>query len=175
MTRPRRDGNEAPFKDWVRHHPKLGSKPDEAALSVCDVDNVFHKYIVVDKSSGLYLHRHHLMCVELKTHMAKAPFAQRDTLDVLDQALDLSHKQKIKTARGVKMLYYHGLHLLQLSDVCPVTSDQMLWDGKIIDEPTLVGLLLFDVDAKTLKVREDRSHHKQEPMLIGDALYPPEK
>jgi hypothetical protein len=174
MTAKRRDGNEPGLNAWIREHPRLGSWPSQEALCVIDVDFVIHRYIVKDKSTGHVLNRQHLMLIEAKAHGASPPEHQRDTLKVLHQlfrAIDRIYVQTLK--RGRKRLFYWGLHYLQMSGALPSNSAWMRWDGKAITVDELVEVLRFERNAYTLKMREDRSHHKADPPLNDEWLKPP--
>ena len=166
MTAPRRDNCETPFSDWVRRHPLLSSAPNGAALSITDVDYVIHKYFVKDKATNETLGRQHLMLIELKTHEATLSRpAQKDTLHLLDQALGYSDRQQVEVMRGRKLSYYHGLHVLRLQNTTPANSEWMAWDDVKINTELLIRILRFEVNARTLREREDRSHHKKDPPL----------
>lgn len=165
MTTGRRDGNEGPFNAWIRNHPDLGSGPQQAALSITDIDFVAHQYLVVDKASHHILNRQHILLFELKIHSATVPTAQHDTLNVLHQILSRGDKSYVRAKCGTVRLFYHGLHLLTLSADTPTNSDTIVWDRRRIDTPTLVSILRFEIDATSLKPREDRLHHKTQPAL----------
>lgn len=180
MTAPYRGEYERPFNTWVRNHPKLGSGPNEAALSIQNLDFIIHKYLVREDKTGYVLNHIHLMLIELKTMGAAMRDPQRDTLWVLDQLLSAADKRVVNTlSRGPKTTFYHGLHLLRLSGTTPDDSAQMCWDKKTdpITADTLVGLLRFEIEAHTLKPREERNHHRPQPWLIeptiGDPCSPP--
>ena len=75
------------------------------------------------------------------------------------------HRSQAGLKRGVVTLFYHGFHCVRFDGTYPLDSKVILWDNRTINTETLVGLLRFDIDAGTLRPREDRSHHKADPVL----------
>ncbi len=145
MTCDRRDGLEKPLNDWIRHHPELDSAPDEAALSIQNIDFVVHQYLVPNECSLEY-ETVNLMLIEIKNYGAtNNNVAQNDTFSLIDQALWVTHRQRelLTTMRGRKYLVYHGFHCLQLSGLTPDDSETMLWDGKSITTEQLIEILRF--------------------------------
>lgn len=165
---------EPPFNAWIRAHALLDSSPGGAALSITDLDVAVHQYYVKDKSHGRVLRRQNLMYIEDKSHNASLPDAQRDTLGIIYQHAKAASTIKVvargKSMRGVVTLTHHGLHVVQFSGTTPDDSETIRWDGKVIDQATLVDILRFKVNALTLKPREDRSHHKADPVFDEDWL-----
>lgn len=172
MTIEKRSGVEEPFNQWIRQHPQLGSAEDEAALSIQDVDFIIHKYVVADKANGRQLPRQHIMLLEHKCFNARSRKAQRDTFNAVSAMLKAGHLKKVKLWRGRVKLFYHGFHTVRFSGTYPGDSNTIKWDGKLITTPTLVKLLGFELDAHTLRPREDRSHHKAHPALDEMWLQP---
>ena len=114
----------------------------------------------------------HLMIVEVKEFGASIPFAQNDTLKVIDAILRKATNRggrrcyiKIPDDRFVgrrcfRHVRWTGTHLLQLSADSPANSDRILWDGRLITIQTLIGLLRFDLDPDHPTRRLDtRRHH----------------
>lgn len=161
------------FNYWVRHHPQLGSLPHEAALSVTDLDFVFHKYIVTDSSNGRVLPRQHLMIVEQKSFNKTVPAAQHDTLNVMHQVLKASNQTIVKAKRGYVKIFYHGCHLVSFSGHGHFDSKYIRWNDRAITLATLAELLLFGRNPHTLIRRQDRLHHKKHPALSEDWLGAP--
>ncbi len=166
MTAIRRDGNEAALNAWIRNHPRLGSGPNQAALSIQNLDFIVHRYLVREDKTNRILQRVHFLCIEAKTHGAKSNVAQSDTLSITDQAFEHAHKSIVNTIRGRKRLFYHGLHYLILSGTSPEDSTEILWDQKPITPNQLVDLIRFDINAYTLQRREERNHHKPQWLLF---------
>lgn len=173
MTTRKRNAVEEPFNQWIRNHPELGSAPNEAALSITDVDFIIHKYIVADKSNGRQLPRQHIMLLEHKSFMAQPRSAQRDTFKAIHRMLLAGHHSTAHLLRGYVKLFYHGFHCVRFDGTYPGDSKQIVWDRRPIREPTLVKLLRFELHAHTLRPREDRSHHKAHPALDESWLRPP--
>ena len=172
MTVSRRDKKDTPFDRWVRGHPGLDSAPAGAALSITDIDYCIHKYIVRDKSNKRQLNRQHIMLLETKEWMAEPAYAQSDTFNAIHQMLRASHHTVVHLKRGHVKIFYHGIHLLQFSATCPDDSDTIRWDGKKIAKTSLLEILRFERDARTLRTREDRSHHKAQPALSEEWMLP---
>ena len=160
MTKPvltNYDGRE-PMMRWINEHPQLGSGPREAALSVQNLDGVIHQYLVFDRD-GNNLHRNHIMLLETKSRMAKPGSCQQDTFRKLNRLLIEAPDVVVDSMfdrRGAEQVFYHGMHLLQLSQTTPDDSDTMYWDYKAITTEQLLLLLRFELDANTLQPREDR-------------------
>jgi hypothetical protein len=152
---------------WINEHPDLGSLPHQAALSIQDIDGIIHQYKVKDRRTGRDLHRNHIMLIETKKFHAPVPPAQWDTYNILHQALWRAHKAGgLRAFRGKTRLFYHGVHLLSLSGASPEDSEVMLWDKKPITIRQLLQLCRFELNATTLKPREDRSHHQDRQLLL---------
>lgn len=160
MTRPANDPSRfSDFSLWVRGNPAPNSHPARAALLVQDLDFVFHKYVVCDSSTGHIMARNHVLIVESKEHLADTNFAQRDTLTLVHQAFLYADKRMFKLARGLVKVFYHGIHLVQFENTSP-TNGHIWWDRKPVTAEQLTAILRFDLDAYTLRPREDRSYHK---------------
>lgn len=146
-----------PVMKWINEHPLLRSGRHEAALSVQDVDAVIHRYWVRDATNGRRLEINHIMLIEIKTYRAKPDNSQRNTLNVLHCTLSRGNGISVQSKIDgfVFEVFYHGVHLLQLSHETPNDSDVMWWDTEPITTEQLVKLLRFELDAKTLRPRED--------------------
>ena len=84
MTAPRRDGEEEPWRKWIRQNPRLDSIRDGIALTDCDM--WIHRYKVnTDRVSTREVQ--HLMLVEVKTFSADVPDSQRDTYQIINAIL----------------------------------------------------------------------------------------
>lgn len=115
------------------------------------------------------------MFIEIKTHCATRTSSQQDTQNVIDNALgNLLHKTWVDTKRSRKLCYYHGLHVACFSNTRPDNSEWMTWNGKRITVEELMEVLAFKRDARTLKKRYDRGHHKSKNdlLLFENALKP---
>jgi hypothetical protein len=126
------------------------------------------------------------MLVELKCFSRGVPFAQRDTLDVIDQIL---RKATVKNGRRypitindsrpgfrgmARKARWLGVHVLVLSGDRPDCSDEIVWDSKAqIDEQTLIEILSFDRDPDfPARHLDTRRHHtkparERHPRLFG--------
>jgi hypothetical protein len=171
MTIERRDGkHQSLFLRWIRAVPGLDSK--EYQISVTDNDLWIHRFSRRNEKAPATLIEH-LQLVEVKTFDASMPFAQRDTLQIVDQIIRRASVQNnrrwpIKIAdhrigrsgchRSVRWL---GLHVLQLSADSPRNSDRIIWDGRHdITEAILIELLRFDRDPDSpFRFLETRRHH----------------
>jgi len=166
MTTNRRDGNDSPFSDWVRNHRGLDSSEQQAALSISDVDYVVHKYLTRCNTTGRVLAQTHMMLIELKTRGGRISESQRDTLRILNRALEEANHKRIQTRRGLKTFIYHGLHLLRLSGKTPDDSKIIWWDGSVITSDTHVQLLRFERRPRDPAVSlVHRSHHVAQQAL----------
>jgi len=159
MTTERRDGNEEPWRTWVRTNPNLDSKTH--GLSITDIDLCVHRYMVhADRIGTRELQ--HVLLLEVKTFGADEPHPQADTLAVLDAALRLLRRKKIRipgSRTPCRRVRFWGVHCLRLSGLMPPTSEQMWWDEKPITLPELEEVLRFERDPDSLQPREDRRHH----------------
>ena len=165
MTAPRRDGNASPFDRWIRAEPKLDSIKER--LYICDADYWVHQYRshsdrVGDRAIDS------IMLVELKTYSADLPWNQRDTLKLINEGFRrafLTKDNRVRTQRmrfgpEVRWVRIYGVFLLQLSADSPDKSESMLWHGRRIDIETLIEILAFQRNPRTLNRRGERRHHK---------------
>lgn len=171
MTITQRNGqHSSPFHEWIRNEPQLDSR--EFNISIQDNDLWIHRFSRRnERVTGRPL-LEHIQLVEVKTFDADMPYAQRDTLQVIDTILRLSttynHRRrpiKIKDAREGRPGCYRsvrwlGVHLLQLSGARPDISNRILWDKKLVNLEMLVDLLRFDRDPDYPgKWLDTRRHH----------------
>jgi hypothetical protein len=179
MTTMRRDGSGTPFGEWLRTNPRLDSINDQMAAT--DVDMWVHKYsprAERRRTDNILDFLDLLMLVEVKTFNAELSYSQRDTLEVVDQymrkpsirknvhtgprrqTVQLNETRISHLFRTKRPMRWYGVHLLQLSDSRPDSSDVILWDKKQISEERLIGLLRFDFDPAYPERRIDtRRHH----------------
>ena len=167
MTTDRRDGLDTPFGDWIRRHP--GLKSIQERLSVSDSDYWIHRYRAhTDKVGERAVDS--IMLVELKTHLRDLPFAQRDTLVLVNQLLRMvsvrpDGRRRHVTLKGSnpgerRRVRCFGVHVLQLSGDRPDRSEVILWDGKYLTEDFLVEVLRFERDPDyPMKTPDLRRHH----------------
>jgi len=174
MTAKRRDGDESPFSRWIRAHPDLDSIKER--LSVSDCDYWIHQYRAHRDRVGSRA-VDSIMLVELKTWCADVGYAQRDTLHLVHQLLRLSSVRPDGRRRHVRLngpiagerriVRCFGVHTLRLSADRPDRSPLMFWDGRVIDERTLVELLSFvrDPDSPMKFLSTQRRHHAPHPVM----------
>lgn len=167
MTIIRRDNADTPFGDWIRAHPGLDSIRER--LCITDSDYWIHRYRShTDKVGERAVDS--IMLVEVKTNMRDVPFAQRDTLSLVNQLLRKAcvgpgGRRKHVTTKGthageVRRVRCYGVHLLQLSGTRPDNSETILWDRLYLTEDLLVEILRFDRDPDhPMREMELRRHH----------------
>lgn len=180
MTTARRDGLDTPFGDWIRRHPGLASIQER--LSVSDSDYWIHRYRAhTDKVGERAIDS--IMLVELKTFMRDLPFAQRDTLALVNQLLRMVSVRPDGRRRHVilnglrpgerRKVRCFGVHTLQLSKDRPDNSDVILWDGKYLTEELLVEVLRFERDPDNpMKATPDLRRHHTSPRASNLVLFP---
>lgn len=156
MTRERIFGSDVPFMAWIRAQKDLPSFSATIGFVATDVDLFCHRYLtVVDKIGTREVQC--LMLVEVKTRGGKPSVSQLDTL------------QKIDAFRGAKRLggqavRNFGVFILSLDGTEPADFE-MRWSRvggvqRSIDVRTLIRLLRFEVDPRTLRKLEFRRHHR---------------
>lgn len=183
MTATRRDGDETPFSQWLREHPELDSHVER--LSATDCDMWVHRYSARDeraREAALDVRDaiDSIMLVEVKTHAKSVPYAQRDTLTVVDALLRMScmlpsGRRKHVTIsdgrlsnRSTRRVRCFGVHLLVLSGARPDQSEEIRWDRSFLHETHLLELLRFERDPDfPSKSLDTRRHHivRREPTL----------
>lgn len=160
MTTGYRNGFEGPFEDWLRKKKELDSVVQR--LSISNSDFWIHQYRshhdrVGDRTVD------NIMLVEVKTEGADIPFAQRDTLILVNQLLRRSSDNRYKILKDMKggrrLVQCFGVHLLQLSSDRPDNSAVIRWDRTVVDEDTLVRVIRFELNPYTLEPRSERRHH----------------
>lgn len=186
MTIIRRDGMDSPFNAWIRSQKDLDST--EFQISVTDADLWVHRYAPRNEakrnqSTDIRLMQDHLMLIEVKSFCRKVPYAQRDTLNVIDailrkatvvngkrRTIQISDPRQLSLKRYVRWL---GVHFLELDRDRPDNSDLIIWDHKVhLSEAHLIKLLRFDFDPDyPNKPMDTRRHHRIIPKAtIGDLL-----
>ncbi len=176
MTIIRRDSMDSPFNAWIRAQQGLDS--GEFQISVTDSDLWVHRYAKRNEraSQGVATDirkiQDHIMLVEIKAFCRKVPYAQRDTLNVVNELLRLAtvtnNKRRAvkipdrRTPGASRFVRCFGVHYLELSADRPDNSDQIIWDQKAeISEERLVEILRFDYDPDyPSKLMDTRRHHR---------------
>lgn len=167
MTIAFRSRNESDFSAWLRGHPGLDSIKNR--LAITDSDFWIHQYRrPIDRIGAR--HVDNILLLELKTHGRDVPFAQRDTLWLIDQLRRQLCKGPGNRRRHVlcngprgeqRRVRWFGVHVLVLSGSSPDNSSEMFWNGQRIDQDTLVSVLRFDNDPDQItKSLEYRRHHR---------------
>lgn len=167
MTTEQRDGLGSPFSQWIRAHPQLDSIKQR--IGVTDCDYWIHQYRAHSDRVGTRA-LDQLMLVELKTYFKDLPPSQRDTLHLVNQVMRLGSvlpngKRRYLRLNGVncgerRIVRCFGVHTLRLSRDRPDNSTSILWDGKVIDQATLVLILRYDRDPDyPQRLISDRRHH----------------
>lgn len=171
------------FKQWMRGHPGLLS---EDGLCVFDIDFLVHKFKVPFDDKRKTRQVQCMMMVEIKTFGADLRPAQEDTMRILSMVMrnrrtnehrkttirkqigGLANKVYSSMLRREVSLRLYGVHVLQFEKTSPLNG-WMKWDGKLIIEDQLVGLLNFDIDPDSMLPIDFRRHHKakQTPLLDG--------
>lgn len=175
MTAPRRDGNESRFSAWIRGEPRLDSIKER--LCVMDRDYWIHQYRAhTDRVGERKIDS--IMCVELKEFEAQPRFAQRDTLQLLAAMYvktNYTKDGKIRTIRldmgnEIRLLRMYGYFVLRLETNTPETG-WIEWQGRQVDIDTLVEILSFKRDPRTLYPRSERRHHVASVKQIHPDLF----
>lgn len=153
MTAKRRAGVETPWERWLRTTQALDSR--ENRLSVTDSDRWVHRF----RSHAPRRPEDrvdHLMLVE-KKHLGEAFHpSQADTLRIIRRLLSDVRRtvhvpHPFTGALEERDVMAHGVFLLEFSGETPETSDVIRWDRREIDYPTLLDLMTFERDPKTLQ------------------------
>lgn len=184
MTVIRRDGkHQSPFLEWIRSCPELDSK--EHCICVIDNDIWVHRFSKRNEKPLSDKLIEHLQLIEFKTFNASMPFAQRDTLQVVDllirRVTTAGSKRRPITIPDFRFgrpgckrqVRWLGLHVLQLSCDRPDNSDRIIWDGKYeIDKSTLIKLLRFDNDPDhPNRLLDTRRHHLPSKQQLHPKLF----
>lgn len=115
------------------------------------------------------------MLVEVKTHAKELPYAQRDTLTVVDSLLRMSctradgRRKHVRiddarlAARRTRIVRCFGVHLLVLSGARPDEHGcEIRWDRAFLHEDALLELLRFERDPDApARMLDTRRHHVQ--------------
>lgn len=128
MTRGRLFGKEQPFNAWSR----LNLRDAQHGLCLSDIDVCAFRW-----DTG------RLGVFEVKARGAQVSFAQADLLSVLDQLLRLGAEtgKPIRTARGERVIEYHGLHVVRMEGLDPDRSAWIEVDGRRVTREQLVDAL----------------------------------
>lgn len=174
MTIIRRDDDGSAFGQWLREQEALDSA--EFCLSITDCDFWVHRYTPrQEKNSDVRQVIDHLMLVEVKCFNRSVPFAQSDTLQLVDQLCrraTTNARGKRRTAKlrdlrdgrvGPRRVRFLGVHVLQMSGDRPDNSDEIRWDAKYdLTEGALIRLLRFDSDPDSpTRPLDTRRHHRR--------------
>ena len=173
MTAPQRNGvPKSDFWNWVRNNQNLDSR--KHGLSITDVDVCIHQY---KRNADAVGERdiNSVMFLEEKTFCRERPFAQKDTMTVVQQVLEqpLRGEQParytVKNERGKDvMALYYGWHVIQFSETYPDNSAGIWWDGKPIEVPELEEVLRFDRSPITRRRISYRRHHTEPKLELFD-------
>lgn len=128
MTKGRFFGNEPPFNAWCR----MSLRDAQHGLCLSDLDLCAFRW-----DSG------RLGLFEVKARGAQVSFAQADLLSVLDALLRLGADtgKPIRTARGERVIEYHGLHVVRMEGLDPDLSAWIELDGKRVTREELIATL----------------------------------
>ncbi len=185
MTAIRRDSMDSPFNAWIREQTQLDSV--EFKISVTDSDLWVHRYSERNEkrradSSDVRQIQDHIMLIEVKSFCRKVPFAQRDTLNVIDgilrkatvingkrRSVQIPDTRRPGANRYVRWL---GVHILELDNDRPDNSGLIIWDHKVqLSEQRLIEILRFDYDADyPSRLMDTRRHHIVQPKRIIGGL-----
>jgi len=173
MTVRRRDNNhQSPFYEWIRSIPELDSCTYD--ISVTDNDCWIHQFAPrAERGQNIKQVIENIQLIECKCFGATMPFAQQDTLDVVDRILRKSTAAINGRRRAIRIndsrpgrpgcyrsIRYYGMHVLQMSLDRPDNSDRILWDGKDVNLTVLIELLGFKRDPdKPTRFIDSRRHH----------------
>jgi hypothetical protein len=185
LTKPARDGRDAPFSDWLRKHPELDSW--DQSLYLCDIDFSFHKWKTkVDKIGTRDVKL--MLDLEIKTYGAVPNQGQLELLFFKDQICDKARRYKLFSNRlRQKVTVWHlGFYVLILNggdrpDNCK-SIDWCFFDNtgvlifNRINEQTLSNILNFSISPKKFKkLTLRRKHGTNEVGFIDnstDLLFP---
>lgn len=165
-----------PFSQWIWEQRDNGLDSYVDRMSITDVDWIVHKYR--DRTGRDNMGKVDLfMLLELKTKGREMPPAQQDTLRIVNalfrhyaeksngtlnpfklEVRDIFLRDRVVEHRYVK---YFGAFLLELEGERP-DEGKIKWHGRTIDEQTLVRVLAFDIDPRSLQPRDERDHHGKE-------------
>lgn len=171
--------DEAPFSRWLRQHPDLDSR--ERRLSVTDSDQWVHRYLRRDERNAApnTVGIEAVMLVEVKAYSANLPYAQNDTLSVVDGGMRAASVRNgrrypvpvadIGRPGHKRLIRFFGVHALRMSADRPDLSGMLLWGTyslgqsikfESITEAQLIELFRFDRDPDhPTKMLDTRRHH----------------
>lgn len=176
MTRTRVYGSDAEFGRWVRCQRDMDSSPNGAALTVNDVDYLFHRYMVNVDAEGTR-DVHCMLWLEVKTRGGSVSQSQRQTLWLSHQLLN-SKKALLDCGGQRKVAVWNfGVFVLQLGVTCAYPgqgSEYVHWCqfddcGNLIRTQitvdTLRDILTFRTRPDTLQPLSLRRHHKTRELV----------
>ncbi len=134
-----------------------------------DLDVLLHRYMFPTDHFGDRTIQA-MMFIEVKAMGAELSDSQKDTLHTLNQVFTNRRSNRHRKKRGahadnhtpaakvksiitgkVASLWLLGGHFLQMEHICPKSSKWLRWDKKLIDLPTLIKLLSFELDPHKLQ------------------------
>lgn len=187
MTRPfnvtytcgfcrRQSTMETGFGRWMRNHPALDVTE---GIVRTDTDHVILRYKTYPGGRDFQL----LMLLEVKENGAYPAKNQKDIFSFVNQITIKKGRQingastcytwklwSHQNGRYVNVRYF-GYHLLQFEKTSPLDSKWIKWNGKNIDEGTLVALLAMervpsDPSRSMTELLRDRHRKCETPFLI---------
>lgn len=171
MTKPRFDGGDSPFGDWLRKQPFLSSQHFVAS----DVDWMMHRYRPeVDRQGTREIN--YMMFLETKTYCAELSKSQHETLWFHHQLLNKRRRLALVGGANRRAVWHFGVSLLTMEGDHP-TDGELFWgrfafDGSIsrvpICERQLIQLLRFDIEPNHLRSMNARRHHKTQAIEITE-------
>jgi hypothetical protein len=183
MTTPRRDAQETdPYFEWLRAEPALDS--NRYNISVTNNDHWIHNFSSRVEKNGRYYPYDSIILVEVKSFDKAVPFAQNDTIEVVDELLrtrfrngrrrmlPLKDKRPGRSGSSRKVLCY-GTHVLRMSGSRPDRSESLYWDDKPVTFGELLEIYRFERDPDhPSRMIDMRRHHlrpatEQHPVLPG--------
>jgi hypothetical protein len=183
MTTARRDAQETdPYFEWLRAEASLDS--NRYGISVTNNDHWVHRFSSRVEKNGRYYPFDSMILIEVKSFDKAVPFAQSDTLELVDQLLKtrfingrrrmLRVKDKRPGRSGCyRYVLCYGKHILRMSGSRPDRSEFLYWDDKRISLVNLLEIYRFERDPDhPSKIIDMRRHHlrpasEQHPVLPG--------
>ena len=171
MTIKRRDGkSQTPFSEWIRNNPCLDSSN---GFSCMDIDWIWHQYLVSGDTIGTRT-VNHIMLIEEKTCLADISHAERDSMLILKQALEIADRcgRKFLTARKDKLRVRFWGYFKLRHDGKPFSQHSIIyWNKRKINLDQLEKILQFKLNPRTLISHSDRRHHgpKNLPLFSNES------